>query len=189
MTPRSVTWTGLITDGALAAGKIIIGLLFLSQTLLADGLHSASDLITDVAVLAGLRVSERPADITHHYGHRRVSTLVGTFIGMALIGAAAWIAYNAVESLHHRRQEVRGILPLIVAAASVPVKEALFRITRYVGRRSNNVSLLANAWHHRTDAFTSVAATAGLAGVAVGGSDWAFLDPLTAMVLSAFLAV
>ena len=187
--PRGVTWLGLATNVALSAVKLVVGALFLSQTLIADGLHSASDLITDVAVLAGLRVSKKPADETHHYGHRRVSTLVGAFVGAVLLVAAVWIAFSAVRTLRHPRDRVLGMLPFAVAAASIPLKEALFWITRYVGRRAGNISLLANAWHHRTDAFTSVAAAAGLAGAALGGTNWAFLDPLTAIVLAAFLVV
>ncbi len=187
LNPRNVTWLGLIVNALLAIAKVSIGLLCRSQTLFADGLHSASDIISDIAVLAGIRVSEKPADETHHYGHLRVTTLVTMFVGLSLSGAALWIAYNAISTLKDPDEVTIGTLPFWVALLSIPFKEGLFQVTRLVGRRTANMSLIANAWHHRSDAFTSLAAAAGLAGVAFGGPDWAFLDHLTAVVLSAFL--
>lgn len=189
LTPRSVTWAGLAANAVLAAAKIAAGFVCRSRAILADGLHSASDLTTDVAVLASLAVASKPADASHPYGHRRVSTMTAMFVGAMLLGAAVWISYDAIVSLQSPHAEVRGLLPLLLAAASVPIKELLFHLTRFVGRRTSNISLLANAWHHRTDAFTSVAAAAGLAGVAFGGEQWAFLDHLTAIVLAVLLLV
>ena len=185
----SVTSVGMAANMVLACAKISAGLLFASQTILADGLHSASDLITDVAVLAGLRVSDRPADESHHYGHRRVATLVAMVVGVSLVVAALVIGYRAILTLRSDGGPVRSLWPLCLAAVSIPVKEVLFRITRHVGRRTSNLSLMANAWHHRSDAFTSVAAFVGLGAVAIGGAEWRFLDQITALVLSAFLIV
>jgi len=189
LTARGVTWTGVVIDAALACVKIWAGVVCASKAILADGLHSASDLVTDVAVLAGLKVAARPADHSHPYGHRRVTTLVGMFIGAVLLAAGVWIAINAIISLRAPAGVIRPWPPLVLAAAAVPVKELLYRITARVGRRESNLALLANAWHHRTDAFTSVAAAAGLAGVLLGGPQWRMLDALTGLVLSAFLAV
>lgn len=189
LTPYSVTWAGLGANAVLAAAKIAAGFACHSRAILADGLHSASDLTTDIAVLASLAVAARPADTCHPYGHRRVSTMTAMFVGAMLLGAAVWITYDAVVSLQSPHAEVLGLLPLVLAAASIPIKELLFHLTRFVARRTSNISLLANAWHHRTDAFTSVAAAAGLAGVAFGGKQWGFLDHLTGMVLAAFLFV
>ncbi len=189
LTPRSVTWLGLLADGSLSVGKLLAGWLFGSQAILADGLHSSSDLVTDLAVLAGLRMSQRPADRTHPFGHRRISTLVAMFVGAALLVAAASIAYRAVVSYRRVHPPLTSLLPLGLAVATIPVKELLFRLTRYVGRRCADTSLIANAWHHRSDALSSVAAAAGLTVVAVGGPGWAFVDHLTALVLGAFLLV
>jgi cation diffusion facilitator family transporter len=188
LTPQGVTVVGLVANALLAAAKTVAGLVWLSQAILADGLHSASDLVTDVAVLAGLRVADRPADADHRYGHRRVNTLVAMFVGAALLAAGAWIGYRAIVTLREPVPGFRGIVPLVLAAASVPVKEGLYQLTRRVGRRTGNLAVVANAWHHRTDALTSLAATAGLAGAVFGGADWHFLDLLTAMVLATFLA-
>ena len=187
LTGRAVTWAGLVINVLLAVAKVLAGVVFRSQAILADGCHSASDLVSDFAVLASLRVSKRPADACHPYGHRRVSTLAGLFVGAMLIVAAAWIIYDAIDSYRGPHDNVRGLVPLLLALVTIPVKEGLYQVTRYVGRRKRDMSLLANAWHHRTDAFSSVAAAAGLAGVALGGTDWQFLDHLTALALGVLL--
>lgn len=194
MTPKGVSLLSVAVNVSLTAAKVIAGLLFASQTILADGLHSASDLVTDFAVLAGLRVTNKPADPCHPYGHRRVSTLVAMFVGACLIGAAGWIAYEAIQSLHdyfdgRSSPPVRAAWPFVAAVLSIPLKEILYRVTRVVGRRYRDSSLDANAWHHRTDAFSSIAAAVGLAAVWIGGASWRFLDPLTACVLAMFLIV
>ena len=189
MTPWRITWAGIAVNVVLAATKVAVGVVFHSQTLIADGLHSISDLVTDSAVLVGLRVSSRPADSDHHYGHRRVTTLVTMFVGGALLVTAAWIIYAAVTSYRAPGTRVSGVVPFWIALISIAPKETLFRVTRSVGIEAGDASLVANAWHHRTDAFTSIAAAVGLAGVAFGGPNWAFLDQLTAVVLSAFLLV
>ena len=189
LSPTNVTAIGLVTNTVLSIAKIIVGLLFRSQALIADGLHSISDIITDVVVLAGVQIAEKPADSDHHYGHLRVSTLVALFVGIALFGAACLIVYNAIMALQSGARQINAILPFFVALLSIPVKEWLFRITIAVGRKHSNNALIANAWHHRTDSFTSIAAAAGLAAVAFGGPRWAFLDSVTAVVLAAFLVV
>jgi len=193
LTPRGITWTSVAANVALSAAKLIVGLACGSRALLADALHSGSDLFTDLAVLAGLRVSSKPADGCHPYGHRRVSTLVALFVGGALVGAAGWIIYGALETIHDLTHGVSPPLaagaPFWVALASAPAKELMYRLTRHVGQRADDVSLVANAWHHRTDALTSLAAAAGLAGVVLGGEAWHFLDPLTAAILATFLVV
>jgi cation diffusion facilitator family transporter len=187
--PERVTWLGLVVNIVLGAVKIGVGVVLHAQALVADGLHSVSDVATDIAVLAGLRLSRRPPDANHHYGHRRVSTLVTVFIGVALLGSAGWIIYEAASTYGTPHPLGHPALAFWVAALSVAPKEALYRVTRAVGLRVGDSSIVANAWHHRTDAFTSIAAAVGLAGVAVGGPDWAFLDHLTAAILAAFLGV
>jgi len=187
LTPRSVTWLGLVVNTALGGAKIAAGLLFRSQAILADGFHSTSDLVTDVAVLAGIGMSQRPADGAHPFGHRRISTLVAMFVGAALLAVAGSIAYGAVLTLRTSHAETKSLVPLVLALATVPAKEVLFHLTRRVGVRAADRSLAANAWHHRSDAFTSVAAAVGLTVVAVGGPSWAFMDEATALVLSVFI--
>ena len=190
MSPRGVTLLGMGGNAALAAAKVAAGVAFASQAIVADGIHSASDLITDAAVFAGLGRSAQPADHEHPYGHRRIATLVALFVGAALLVTAVGIAYGGITALRRPLQvPVQPAVPLAVALASVALKEGLFRLTRRVGRQCGDLSVRANAWHHRTDAFSSLAAAAGLAGVLAGGEAWHFLDPVTAVVLAAFVAL
>jgi len=190
LSARGVTWLGIAVNAGLAVVKVIAGLLLRSQTLIADGLHAAGDLTTDLATLLSLGISHRPPDHLHPYGHRRMGTLIGFGIGLALSGAACWVFWRSTLLLGGRESHPT-VAPWAVAvvAATIPVKEALYRMTIRIGRQTNDLTVKANAWHHRSDAFTSLAATVGLAGVAVGGEEWAFLDALTALVLSAFLLV
>lgn len=191
--PLGVTLMGLGANLVLASSKVLAGVALGSQAILADGLHGATDMLTDLSVLTGLGVSDKPADESHPYGHGRVSTLVALLVGLMLAGLAVYVGGKALvtlpEILRRPPAQTRSPLPLILAALTIPIKEVLYRLTAAVARRSRDMSLRANAWHHRSDAFTSAAAAAGLGGIWLGGSDWAFLDPLTAMVLGTFLLV
>ncbi len=192
LSPNGITWASVVVNIVLTGAKIVVGVLCRSQALIADGVHSGSDLASDVPVLAALRVSNRPADRTHHYGHLRVNTLASLVVGAMLVGAAGMIAYNAIQLLHsyihrHPVPEVRAGLPFWLALASAPIKELLFQVMRHVGRKASNMAVVVNAWHSRADAFAALAAAAGLGGVVIGGNNWRFLDPLTAIVLAAFL--
>jgi cation diffusion facilitator family transporter len=190
MTPRGVTWLGLASNLVLAGGKIAAGLLFGSQAILADGVHSLTDLVSDVAVLLGLRYGNRPADPCHPYGHRRMHTLVALFIGLGLLGLAWEIGYHAVMSLHDfSGATIRGWWPLVLALATIPIKELLYQLTAAVGRKTDNPAVIANAWHHRTDAMTSIAAAGGIAGAMFLGESWSILDPIMAAVIAAFLVM
>ena len=186
LTPAGVTWLGLVCNAVLATAKVAAGLVFASQTILADGMHSASDLITDAAVLAGLRASSRPADGCHPYGHRRVETLVAMFVGAGLLAAAGIIAFNAVRSLHGPGGSVRSALPFYLALATIPVKEFLFQLTRHVGRARGNLALAANAWHHRSDAMSSIAVLAGGVGGVIG---WGHADQLASIIVGLMVVV
>lgn len=190
MTPRGVTWLGLASNLVLAGGKITAGVLFGSQAILADGVHSLTDLVSDVAVLLGLRYGNRPADSGHPYGHRRIHTLVALFIGLGLLGLAWEIGYHAVSSLREtHRPAILGPWPLILALATIPIKEFLYRITAAVGKKTDNPAIIANAWHHRTDAMSSIAAAGGIAGAMFLGPSWSILDPMMAAVIAAFLVM
>ncbi len=188
-TAAGVTALGLGVNLLLMTAKLAAGVFCHSQTIFADGLHSLSDLATDLAVLAGIRISSRPADTHHRYGHRRAMTLVTAGLGAILLLASGYVAYGAIHAFHAHAPPVRPMLPLAAAVASVVLKEVLYRLTVRVGRRAGDMSVVANAWHHRSDAVSSLAATAGLAAVAVGGAKWNFMDGLAALVLGSFLAV
>lgn len=189
LTPRSVTWAAIVIDASLFVTKLAAAIAFGSQAIMADSLHGASDMVTDFAVLAGLALANRPADMDHPYGHRRISTLVTMFVGAVLMLAAGWIAYRAIVSLHGPARHVEATIPFWLALVTLPIKELLYRLTHRVGLQRQDMSLVANAWHHRTDAFSSAAAAAGLAGVMLAGPGWMMLDALVALVLAAFLLV
>lgn len=190
LSPRAVTQVGLAVNIVLSIAKIGAGMAFTSQAILADGLHSLSDCVTDLAVLAGLRISSRPADEGHLYGHRRAMTLVTAVLGLLLLTAAFFVGAQAIMTFAKKHPDgIRPTVPLILAIASVVVKEALYRLTVRVGKKAGDTSVVANAWHHRSDAFSSVAAAAGLTAVLIGGPRWQFMDHATAMVLASFLIV
>jgi len=189
LSPVRVTIFGLVVDVILGAVKTFMGLTCNSQTIFADGLHSAGDAATDLAVLTGLRVTARAADAEHPYGHRRAMTLMTALIALVVLGTAAFIAYRAIRSFNQPAEAIRPAWPLVAALASVALKETLYQVTAWSGRRAGDTSLIANAWHHRSDAMSSVAAAGGLIGVILGGPAWRFLDHLTALVLACFLAV
>jgi len=171
----------------LTSGKILVGIVARSSAIIADGLHSGSDLASDCAVLWGIYAAKRPADEDHHYGHYRYEAIITLFVGLLLIAAALFVGIESVLTISRQHGGIRNWWPLGMAVVSIVLKEALYWWTRAVGRRYANPSVIANAWHHRSDALSSVAAAAGIAGTLIGGPAWAFLDHLTAVVLSAFL--
>ncbi len=165
---RSITYLGMALNVGLSIIKILVGLLAASLALVADGIHSLSDLITDVAVLLGMRLGSKAPDQRHPYGHGRAETfsaalvaLILTLVGGAMIYEATLaIARDETTPVHY---EVLG-----VAIISIAVKEWLYRATRKVAIQSHSPALYANAWHHRSDALSSVAVAIGFVALAVG---------------------
>jgi len=153
---RRVTVVGMVLNIVLAALKGVVGVLFKSQALVADAVHSFSDLVTDIAVLLGVRYWSAPADEEHPYGHGKIEALVSLFIAAALVLVAYELGSSAVESLLRGQAEVPGLPAFFLALASVASKEWLFRWTRSVARTVRSPALEANAWHHRSDAFSSL---------------------------------
>ncbi len=189
MSEKGVTLLGAFVNVLLSILKIASGVIFNSNAIVADGLHSLSDLGSDALVLWGLHVSKKPADRHHPYGHLRIATTVALILGAGLAVMALWIAYDAIVRLRLTEENVKPLVPFMAAIVSIIAKEVLYHVTVRVAQKTGNISLKANAWHHRTDAFTSVATAAGLAGVMYGGPQWDFLDNVTAVVLASFLFV
>lgn len=167
-----VTWVGVGVNLALTGFKVGVGFISGSMALVADGVHSLSDLVTDLVVLGGLRLARRPADASHAYGHGKFETVATAVVALALLGAGGWIAGEAVRGILAPTDHVPGLAVAGVAALSVAVKEWLFHATRRVARQTRSSSLAANAWHHRSDALSSVAVLVGgalaIAGVPQG---------------------
>lgn len=156
-----ITLGGLGVNLALGAVKFGVGAAMGSMALVADGVHSLSDLVTDLVVWGGLRLSQRPADRSHAYGHGKFETVATALVALALFAAGGWIAAEAMLALMAGAVSIPGPLVASVAAVSVAAKEWLFRATRRVARQLRSSSLEANAWHHRSDALSSVAVLVG----------------------------
>ncbi|MEO0053336.1 MAG: cation diffusion facilitator family transporter [candidate division WOR-3 bacterium] len=184
---RRVTIAGMVLNILLSGGKILAGIIARSSAIIADGLHSFSDLASDIMVLWGIRAAKMPPDEDHHYGHFRYEAVTALLVGVLLCGAALFIAGEAIYTISQRHGGVRSWLPFYIAVGSIVTKELLYWWTRAVGRKFNNPAIIANAWHHRSDAFSSIAAAAGIAGALIGGERWSFLDHLTAVLLASFL--
>lgn len=157
-----VTWLGIATDALLIAVKLVAGTLGRSQALVADGVHSASDLVTDFVTLVALRLGRQPEDSEHPYGHGKIEDLAAFVVGLALVAVAGFLVIEAVGGFQAGQAPDRSLWLVVAAAVSVLLKEVLARVTARVARRIQSPSLVANAAHHRSDALSSVAALAGL---------------------------
>ncbi|RJX35157.1 MAG: cation transporter [Desulfarculus sp.] len=180
---RRVTWLGVWVNALLVLGKLLAGVYGRSQAMLADAVHSLSDLVTDGVVLVGLKLGRRAPDPRHHFGHGRMETMSASLVGLALVGVAVWIGYQALHDIITHVEHHPTWLALVAAAVSIAAKEALYRVTVAVGRRINSPAVVANAWHHRSDALSSVAVLLGVAGSLLN-PDWHSLDAWAALVVA-----
>ena len=183
---RFVTYVGLCLNLLLSCLKFYAGYFHGSQALLADGVHSFSDAFSDIAIIIGSYYWSKPADQQHPYGHRRIETVVTLIVGLLLIMAGLGIINEAVESSQSSVKHFPDAIAALVAFASIIIKEALYRWTRAEGKRVKSPALIANAWHHRTDAFSSFPALVAIAGAILVPS-WGFLDQVGAVVISLFI--
>jgi cation diffusion facilitator family transporter len=186
---RAVTWLSVWVNIGLGLTKCVIGYLGSSRALLADGLHSLSDLTSDAAVLFGMTVAVRPPDRDHPFGHHKAASLVTLFIATSLLVLSVLLVVDSLRAVRLQESAVPQWPTLAVALASVAVKEFLYRRTRRIGREVGSQMLVANAWHHRTDSFSSVLAAVGIGSALAFGSTWAFLDALVAVGLGGYLGV
>lgn len=190
---RHVTWVGFWTNIVLALTKIAAGILGRSSAMVADGVHSVSDLLTDIVVLVVIGASRRRADGDHAYGHGKIETFASFIISVLLalvgIGIFADGAVKVVASLQGAALPQPGWIALAMAVVSIVTKEWLFRYTRSAARRINSSSMEANAWHHRSDAWSSMATLAGIAGAMFLGAKWRVLDPLAAVFVSVLIVL
>jgi cation diffusion facilitator family transporter len=181
-----VTWIGFAGNVFLSALKFIAGFLGSSQAVVADAVHSLSDMGTDLAVLLGVKFWSAPPDEDHPYGHRRIETIITVAIGVALALAALGIGYNALATIRgvHLRQP--GWIAIAGSVFAIVLKEVLYRWTVAVGRQVKSSAVIANAWHHRSDALSSVPVVIAVA-VAVLNPKLAFIDHAGALVVSIFI--
>lgn len=177
---RSITLWGLLLNIFLMALKIVSGVLIRSSALIADGVHSLSDLATDFVVLIGARLSSRPADKTHPYGHGKLDTIASILIALVLLVISFGLIWSAGLAIYQSKQNYPGYMLLVVAFVSVVSKEILFFITRRISRITQSTVLYANAWHHRSDSLSSLAVLIG--GVA-GLLGWGYADQVATIVV------
>lgn len=186
-----VTLCGGVVNLLLLVFKFVAGVTAHSSAMIADAVHSLSDFVTDIVVIAFVRISGKPQDEDHDYGHGKYETFATALIGAALlivgIGIFADSASGIVGFMRGERLEAPGMLAFVAALVSVLSKEAVYRYTVIKGRRLNSKAVIANAWHHRSDALSSVGTMAGIGGAIFLGDTWRVLDPLAALVVSLFV--
>ena len=186
-----VTLVGSAGNVLLVIVKFIAGILGHSSAMVADAVHSLSDFLTDVVVLVFVGVSARPQDPSHDYGHGKFETLATLFISLALAGAAIGIivsgALKFASWLEGEALPAPGKMALWVALLSIAVKELMFQYTARKGRKLESSALTANAWHHRSDALSSIGTAVGIGGAVLLGGRWTVLDPLASIVVGAML--
>ena len=183
---KKVTLVGAFVNLSLIALKLTAGILGRSQALIADAIHSVSDLFTDAVVLLGLRIGSKAPDEGHPFGHRRIETLASATVGLALLGTALYLGISSALNIYHHVEYHPTALALFGAGFSLICKEAVYHYTVRVGRRINNQLIVANAWHHRSDAFSSVAVFLGVAGAHLKPA-WHILDAYAALLVSFFI--
>lgn len=177
-----VTILSIILNIILTILKIVSGIFGKSSAIIADGIHSASDILTSIGILIGNYFSKKPRDLEHPYGHERIETIVSFILSAVLIFIAIKIGFDGILSLLSPSNIVTPtILPLIISVVSILVKEFQFRITIRVANKLNSPSLKADAWHHRSDALSSIAAFIGIGGAILGIK---FLDPLASITVA-----
>ena len=182
-----VTWVGLWVNVALSISKISMGFFANSAAVVADGVHSLSDLITDFAIIFGAKVWASPADENHHYGHQRLESFVSLIIGVVLGFAGLGIAYDALLSLGKPRLEsVGSILTLVILVCGIIGKEILFRWTRQKAIKLKSSAVEANAWDHRSDAISSIPVALAV-GISMWKPEFAALDLVGAIVVGGFI--
>jgi cation diffusion facilitator family transporter len=183
---QPITLMGAAVNVLLIALKFIMGILGNSQALIADAVHSVSDLFTDIVVLFGLHRGSKPPDDRHPFGHGRIETLATSLVGMVLIGTALLLGIRSAVNIYNHSVYYPSALAILGASLSIFAKEALYHFTIYTGRRMKNSLVIANAWHHRSDALSSVAVLVGVA-IAYFNPAWHLMDAYAALLVSFFI--
>lgn len=186
-----VTLVGSVANLLLLIFKFVAGIVGHSAAMLADAVHSLSDFVTDIIVLVFVRISSKPEDEGHDYGHGKYETLATAIIGIILVLVGFGIFWNGVQSIWRFLQgeslSEPGMLALVAAVVSIVVKELLYQYTVLRGKSLNSQAVVANAWHHRSDALSSIGTAVGIGGAILLGPAWRVLDPIAAVVVSGFI--
>ncbi|AKB27255.1 Cobalt-zinc-cadmium resistance protein [Methanosarcina siciliae T4/M] len=186
-----VTKVAMASNLLLTGFKFFAGIVGNSSAMIADAIHSTSDFMTDIAVIAGLKIARKPGDSTHNYGHGKIETLSAAFIGLVLIAVSVGIFWSGLQKVlafyHGEILPAPSRVALAAAVLSIVIKEWLYRYTMVYARKFRSDALTANAWHHRSDALSSIGTMIGIGGAILLGGRWVVLDPIAAVILSFFI--
>ena len=186
-----ITWIGSIVNFSLLIFKFVAGIVGHSTAMVADAVHSLSDFVTDLIVILFVRISGKPQDESHDYGHGKYETLATAIIGLILLAVGFGLLVNSARSIlavcRGQVLATPGMLALVAAVVSILVKELLYQYTVFKGKGLNSNAVIANAWHHRSDAFSSIGTLIGVGGAILLGEKWSVLDPIAALVVSLFI--
>lgn len=186
-----VTIVGSVVNMLLLIFKFVAGIVGNSAAMVADAVHSLSDFVTDIVVILFVRLSGRPADEDHGYGHGKFETLATLFVSLVLFGVAVMLFVGGVKDIvavaRGKQLAEPTMVALIAAVISIIAKELLYHYTVKCGETLNSQVVVANAWHHRSDAFSSIGVLAGVGGAMFLGGSWAVLDPIAATIVSLFI--
>ncbi|MDD3385716.1 MAG: cation diffusion facilitator family transporter [Bacteroidales bacterium] len=188
---QRITWIGFFVNLLLSTGKLLAGIIGRSAAMIADGVHSISDFITDFVVIGFIRVADKESDEDHRYGHGKFETFATLLVSLVLLLVGAGILWNGgsriIDAIAGKELGQPSMVALIAAVVSILAKEILFQYTLRVGKSINSQAVIANAWHHRSDALSSIGTLLGIAGAIFLGEKWRILDPLAGMIVSVFI--
>lgn len=188
---RHVTWVGFVINAVLAVAKIVGGIFTRSSALVADGIHSFSDFISDIIVLVMVGIARKRPDSGHQFGHGRyealASILLAVILGIVAIGICCDGVDRTLTVVNGGVLPRPGIWALVIIAVSIVSKEWLYHYTRRAGESIHSDAVIANAWHHRSDSFSSIATLIGVAGSVFLGEKWRVLDPIAAIIVAGFI--
>jgi len=188
---KRITFIGFIVNLILSIGKLTAGVIGNSAAMIADAVHSMSDFTTDIVVIAFISISGKESDQNHRYGHGKFETFAALLISLVLIGVATGIFINGVKNIVYvikgNTLEEPGMIAFWAAIVSIIFKEVLYHYTIKIGKQINSDAVIANGWHHRTDAFSSMGTALGIAGAIFLGESWRILDPIAGLIVSIFI--
>jgi cation diffusion facilitator family transporter len=188
---RKVTLIGFFVNALLTVFKLAAGIVGKSGAMIADAVHSLSDFLTDIVVLVGFKFTAKPEDKCHNYGHGKYETIATVIISAALALVGYQILRSGIINVVHVIKggvlPKPGIIALVAAVVSIISKELLYRYSIVVGKKINSSAVIANAWHHRSDALSSIGAMLGIGGAIILGEKWTILDPIASIVVSIFI--
>lgn len=184
---NKVSISSIIGNIALSLFKLLAGIFGHSAALISDAIHSASDIVSTVIVMVGMHISSKEADAEHEYGHERIECVAAILLAVILAATGIGVGYSGIMSIKHASYvgiQVPGLIALIAAAVSIVVKEAMFQYTKVAAKRIRSTSLMADAWHHRSDALSSIGSLLGVLGARLG---FPICDPIASLIICLFI--